>query len=556
MNQEGLAANFRGMSGLSPELIQALEDMQRFIRRKAGIGTNSNEVFVTKSELIESGVAQQGASGSLLPGSTATEAPDYTPPSAPSGLTVVGGYAENLLKFNAASDQRRGYFEVFRSAVNNLSIAVKIAQTTSTIFADSVQNSSTYYYWVRAVSKWSDAVFSPFNATAGTPGSTAPDIDYAMNVLTGLNGAQPFYYLAANETINGILFPAGVYMKKAFIRDAVIRFLQVGEAVIDNANIIALTANKITAGTMSADRIDTNTLIAKEASFTVSQHQTIFGNKAFLNSANINDHLQSDNFNGNPATNSPGTAGWYIGRDGKLYLQDAVIKGTVLSSSFVGGDFSGGNFTGANFFGGLFQGGVFEGNVLRSAGSGLNYATPSGSRVNNVSGYNASWNLAATGTQLAFQIFGKIRMYADGLLEVDEPIISKSNVLASGTVTTSVRWEDFEFGTEKQLVFDTGFNEPSWANPQSWTYGIKIDILSTASSGSHPTNTALFNIRVAGSILRQRTQFITGSTSFPGSEGDRRIKITAAFTHEFIRSPSFFSFISVTSFAWQLVRLS
>jgi hypothetical protein len=437
MNQEGLAANFRGMSGLSPELIQALEDMQRFIRRKAGIGTNSNDVFVTKSELIESGVAQEGEGGNLSPGST-TEAADYTPPSAPSGLTVVGGYAENLLKFNATSDQRRGYFEVFRSAVNNLSTAIKIAQTTSTIFADSVQNSSTYYYWVRAVSKWSDAVVSPFNATAGTPGSTAPDIDYAMNVLTGLNGAQPFYYLAADETINGILFPAGVYMKKAFIRDAVIRFLQVGEAVIDNANIISLTANKINAGTMSADRIDTNTLVAKEASFTVSQHQTIFGNKAFLNSVNINDHLQSDNFNGNPAANNPGTAGWYIGRDGKLYLQDAVIKGTVLSSSFVGGDFSGGNFTGANFFGGLFQGGTFEGNILRSPGFGLNYVTPPGSRVGSVFGYNAYWNLAATGTQLAFQIFGKYRVYADGLVEIDEPVISKSNVLASGVFTGSV----------------------------------------------------------------------------------------------------------------------
>jgi hypothetical protein len=387
MSQEGLAANFRGMRELSPELIQALEDMQRFMRRKSGIGTTSNDVFVTKSELIESGVVLEIGNGKFLSAPT-PEAPDYTPPSTPSGLTVAGGYAENLLKFNTTSDQRRGYFEVFRSAVNNLSTAAKIAQTTSTIFADSVQNSSTYYYWVRAVSKWSDSVFSSFNATVGTPGSTAPDIDYAVNVLTGLNGAQPFYYLAADETINGILFPAGVYMKKAFIRDAVIRFLQIGEAVIDSANIISLTASKITAGTMSADRIDTSTLIAKEASFTVSQHQTIFGNKAFLNSVNINDHLQSDNFNGNPATNNPGTAGWYIGRDGKLYLQDAVVKGTILSSSFVGGVFTGGTFNASAIYGAN----------IYSNQSGLNYTTPFGSRVPNVIGEIAAWYLQATGS--------------------------------------------------------------------------------------------------------------------------------------------------------------
>jgi hypothetical protein len=248
-----------------------------------------------------------------------------------------------------------------------------------------------------------------------------------MNVLTGLNGAQPFYYLAADETINGVLFPAGVYMKKAFIRDAVIRFLQVGEAVIDNANIISLTADKINAGTMSADRIDTNTLVAKEASFTVSQHQTIFGNKAFLNSVNINDHLQSDNFNGNPAANNPGTAGWYIGRDGKLYLQDAVVKGTILSSSFVGGSFSGGVFTG-----GTFTAGDIYGANLYSLQSGLNYVTPFGSRQSVVTGTVAAWYLQATGTQLALHIGGGFRVYADARVEIDNLVVVQPNIVASG----------------------------------------------------------------------------------------------------------------------------
>ena len=68
-------------------------------------------------------------------------------------------------------------------------------------------------------------------------------------VQTDGNAANnsPFYHRNTTQTVNGVEIPPGTYIKTAFIADA----------TITSAKIASLSADKITAGTMSAKRIST-----------------------------------------------------------------------------------------------------------------------------------------------------------------------------------------------------------------------------------------------------------------------------------------------------------
>jgi hypothetical protein len=432
----GLTPNLRGLKNLDPALNKVLEDMLRALREVGGIGIDKDSLdrYIQRKDLVQWGFATQG-DGGLSP--SESNQFDSTPPDAPTNLVVLGGYAQIILKWEASVDSRRGYFEVWRNTVDNLGTAAKIGQTTAWTLGDSVQNNQTQYYWLRAVSRFSDTIVSPWASTAGTPATTAPDIGYSLSVLRGAQGDQPFYNQPTDITVGGVLIPAGTYVKSLYAYAATVALFRAGLAVIDDANIISLNAVKITTGTMSADRIDTNTLVAKMGTFTTGQFGTIFAGKAFLTSAMINDSLQSDNFNGNPATNDPGTLGWYIGRSGKLYATGGVFSGQINASTFVGGSFSGGSFSG-----GVFTGTNLIAGYIRSSIPMATYTTPPGSLLPSVSGFTFEHDLAANGTQLAMHINGRFRVYANGRVEIDDVLISRANVLARGTKngTPLARW--------------------------------------------------------------------------------------------------------------------
>jgi hypothetical protein len=103
------------------------------------------------------------------------------------------------------------------------------------------------------------------------------------------------------------------------------------------------------------------------------------------------------------------------------------------------------------------------------------------------------------------------------------------------------------------FVIDTGFNEPAWADPLSWSYIAKVNPATTTFTPSQPSNTALFNISVSTTIMRGRTQYLAGSTSFPDNIGDKRIYIVCDVWLEFVRADSFFTQIDLTSVEWQLI---
>ena len=76
--------------------------------------------------------------------------------------------------------------EIWRAEADDLSAAIKIDVSPSTLYTDTPEVASlnkNYWYWVRAGSK--SGVVGPYNATAGTVGHTANDPGYVLELLAG-----------------------------------------------------------------------------------------------------------------------------------------------------------------------------------------------------------------------------------------------------------------------------------------------------------------------------------------------------------------------------------
>jgi hypothetical protein len=106
------------------------------------------------------------------------------------------------------------------------------------------------------------------------------------------------------------------------------------------------------------------------------------------------------------------------------------------------------------------------------------------------------------------------------------------------------------------FTIDTGFNEPAWADPQSWIYEAKVTPVTTFHTPAQPNDQALYNIFCEPKVARGRTIYQTGSTSFPPNIGDRRIYIICAVWIDFLRPENAFTGVDLRSVDWQLVRLS
>jgi hypothetical protein len=108
---------------------------------------------------------------------------DYTPPPAPTNFLASGALLTVILDWDKPTYANHAYTEVWRASVNALGAATLIGSTTAAVYSDTVGNGSTYYYWIRHLSKAN--VTGPYNASAGTAGKTAPDPAYLLSVLSG-----------------------------------------------------------------------------------------------------------------------------------------------------------------------------------------------------------------------------------------------------------------------------------------------------------------------------------------------------------------------------------
>lgn len=173
MSSRSVATQLRNL-GLEPRLVQAVEELQRAVR----YGTLNPAAVEQVNGLISSGGGGSGGGGEVI---------DTSPPPALTGFEATGGYGIVFLNWDFPTDPRHGLTEVWRSATNNIGTAVQIGTAAGSIYVDVVQTSSTFYYWIRAVNKWDGSVKSAYtpDTTGGLPATSAPDVPYLLDALTG-----------------------------------------------------------------------------------------------------------------------------------------------------------------------------------------------------------------------------------------------------------------------------------------------------------------------------------------------------------------------------------
>ncbi len=361
------------IAGLPDAVVRAIEDLQRDMRTvgqsalfnrdgRVGVGIGGDVIDTTGTP----------------PAENPFNPPDLTPPPAPTNLTALGGYAGIMIRWDRNTDRRIGYTEILRSATDNVADAIVVGTATGNIYSDLAGAGGAWYYWARNVNAWSDEIKSPLNRSAGTLAETAPDVPLLLEALTGAEGDKPFYTVPVDTVIDGVTVPAGVYLKDLYARAAVVTLFRAGLAVIDSASIIELTA----------DKIETNSLIGKFASLDEAQLRLMFADRAFIREANIADLavtsakigrvIQSDNWDGTIAPMNPGTQGWAITRDGEVVINNLFARGNIAANSVVagasitapnitGGSITGGTITGGSIVGATITGGQVISPLLRNA---------------------------------------------------------------------------------------------------------------------------------------------------------------------------------------------
>ena len=109
---------------------------------------------------------------------------DYTVPPRLTGFKVTGGFNMIFIEWDQPNYPSFGYVEIYRSNSEIFTYAIPVGTAVVNVFGDTPPDTSlahTYYYWARAVSK--AGVPGPFNAVLGTPGTTADDPTYLLQVL-------------------------------------------------------------------------------------------------------------------------------------------------------------------------------------------------------------------------------------------------------------------------------------------------------------------------------------------------------------------------------------
>lgn len=376
-------------ASLPAELKRVLEPMREYVQTIAGRRGDDLDTAVTFRDLISSGIAQVQVGVGGRPGSPSVgpgyppDLSDYTTPPAPTNLTTTNGVGTVFLSWGGAAFASYAYTEIWRSAANDIAQAVMVGTSVATRYADAVGDGIARYYWVRFVSKAN--VKGPYNGTAGTEGKPSDDPAYLIDVLSEEYGVEnvadaPFFYVSQTTTINGVPIPKGTYIKSAFI----------GDATISSAKIKDLVANKITAGFINADvgirtlrgystelyaggtytevldgagnivgvtpNNPTIQIVGGNATFKADSFK-IFGTRqadttitpfsvnsvgvvqmntavigdGTITDAKIGEFIKSTTFNGNPIANDAGTAGWYLGKDGKFYASSVQLRGQLTA---------------------------------------------------------------------------------------------------------------------------------------------------------------------------------------------------------------------------------
>lgn len=110
---------------------------------------------------------------------------DYSTPPQPTGLTAFGTFTNIFLEWDPPPYANHAYTEIWRATVDDLgsAVAVGAASMNVNLYVDPVDDGSTYYYWIRFVSRAD--VAGAYNATDGTLGETSATPTRILDALIG-----------------------------------------------------------------------------------------------------------------------------------------------------------------------------------------------------------------------------------------------------------------------------------------------------------------------------------------------------------------------------------
>ena len=203
---------------VDPQLRPLLAAIKEVLEVQVGHRGEDLDKAVTFRDLTESGIANIGninSVGTLIP---ITDVGSQTAPPEPVTLTASATFTNVLLSWAGGfKHDLVAATEVYRSTSNSLATASHIGSTSSFIYTDTVEPSTTNYYWVRFRSP--AGVAGPYNATAGTSA-----------VTSSINDAIP---------------------------DATINVAKIANLVVDMAAVTGtLTASQVSAGLITSNMVD------------------------------------------------------------------------------------------------------------------------------------------------------------------------------------------------------------------------------------------------------------------------------------------------------------
>jgi len=224
---------------VDPQLRPLLAAIKEVLEVQVGHRGEDLDKAVTFRDLTESGIANIGninSVGTLIP---ISDVGSQTAPPEPVTLTAAATFTNVLLSWAGGfKHDLVAATEVYRSTSNSLATASHIGSTSSFIYTDTVEPSTTNYYWVRFISP--AGVPGPYNATAGTSA-----------VTSSINDAIP---------------------------DATINVAKIANLVVDMADVTGtLTANQVSAGLITSNMVDAAGISADKI--------TIDGNIEFANTS-------------------------------------------------------------------------------------------------------------------------------------------------------------------------------------------------------------------------------------------------------------------------------
>lgn len=224
-------------------------DLRRFLDRTQEIVGSA----ATTAEAVDLQLVRITSGGQLvaIPGQAGPEAAPADPPTVPVGLAANGAMTAVQLTWGAATYTGHAYAEIWRADSDDRDLAQRIGMSPGTIFSDAVGPGRSVFYWLRFVN--TDNTAGPFNAVAGVPAQTAPDLTYLMGQLTDaadpLNPALPY-----QETL---FAPGGIGLKTAWIHNAAITRAKIGLLAADAVHFAsgAITRAKIANAAVTSAKI-------------------------------------------------------------------------------------------------------------------------------------------------------------------------------------------------------------------------------------------------------------------------------------------------------------